>query len=395
MIAARATPGGHFRIPKTEIDRLRRDGVPDPPPATPVETQSEPVSAPAIVNPQRHPVLLAQPSEQAINSADEVVQLENEVKAIGLKRIKEENLDWFRDRQRKQDEAKAAQARQVLQAKAERLRRDWENNWLQYAMEGVSDDAPEEARLPVYESVQRVLADLSPSDPEEIVEPLIRAAVDTGLRPWRRSKDIEAAIQEARGPLPYWAKGGSELSEWELRSMRAAADAIRGLRDDATLEEMRAVATASGRRVAGEYRHHEECRTLVGNVYLSQMPSDQEKARETVGAALEKMPVGVSRAQMERVRDEVLAPFTAAAETARIQAQAARTADFYLLHVDSYLAKLARDLDLGSSSARYQLAQKLKEEIRPILIAEILEEPLNLNEAYTFIESLMESRLAR
>ena len=93
MIAARATPGGHFRIPKSEIDRLRRDGVPDPPPATPVQPQAEPENVPAI-NPHRHPVLLAEPSEQAINSADPVVQLENEVKAIGLKRIKEEHLDW-------------------------------------------------------------------------------------------------------------------------------------------------------------------------------------------------------------------------------------------------------------------------------------------------------------
>jgi excisionase family DNA binding protein len=34
-IAARATHGGRWRIPKGEVERLRREGVPDPPPATP------------------------------------------------------------------------------------------------------------------------------------------------------------------------------------------------------------------------------------------------------------------------------------------------------------------------------------------------------------------------
>src|SRR5580704_839265 len=39
MIAARATPGNHFRIPKSEIERLRREGVPEPPSSTPTGSQ--------------------------------------------------------------------------------------------------------------------------------------------------------------------------------------------------------------------------------------------------------------------------------------------------------------------------------------------------------------------
>lgn len=400
MIAARATPGGHFRIPKSEIDRLRRDGVPDPPPATPVEPQAEPVSVTAA-NPHRHPVLLAEPSEQAISSADEVVRLENEVKAIGLRRTKEETLDWFRDRQRKQDEAKAAQTREVLQANAQRLHREWENTWLEFAIEGLPDDAPEDGRLPIYESVRQALADLSPSDPEEIVEPLVRAAMERGLLPWRHSKKIEEAIQDARNQLPGWTKSWAKdfPSEWELRAMRVAREAIGQLRNDATLHEIRAAGIAAGGQVAQELAYRETCRGIVECIYLPYALNEQEKARQAVREALEILPTGTPRATLERVRNDVLAPFKTAQETARIQAHAASQADIFLLHVDSYLSIIAADLhselDFGNFSDRYQFAQELKREIRPILIEEILDEPLNLNEAHTFIESLVEHRLAR
>jgi len=65
-------------------------------------------------------------------------------------------------------------------------------------MESLPDDAPEDARLPVYESVRQTLASFNPRDPVEVVEPLILAAVGRGLRPWRRSKEIEKATQEVR-----------------------------------------------------------------------------------------------------------------------------------------------------------------------------------------------------
>ena len=111
------------------------------------------------------------------------------------------------------------------------------------------------------------------------------------------------------------------------------------------------------------------------------------------------MPVGSSRPQMERVCDEVLAPFKAAQEAARIQAQAASQADSYLRHVDYHLGRIAVDqhsaLNLGNFSDRYRLGQELKDEIRPILIEAILEELLSLDEAYTFVESLVDHRLPR
>ena len=82
----------------------------------------------------------------------------------------------------------------------------------------------------------------------------------------------------------------------------------------------------------------------------------------------------------------------AAQEAARAQAQAASQADFYLLHIDSYLEKVAADGGRENFSDRYRVVQDLKKEIRPILIEELLKEPLSLDEAYTFIQSLVDCR---
>src|SRR5207245_6324847 len=102
---------------------------------------------------------------------------------------------------------------------------------------------------------------------------------------------------------------------------------------------------------------------------------------------------GSNRAQMEQAREEALAPFKAAEEAASAHAKAKSEADFYLLHVDSYLAKIAADphskWDLGSLSDRYKLARELKEELRPILVEEILHEPLTSKDAHSLIEALV------
>ncbi|MBZ5644561.1 MAG: helix-turn-helix domain-containing protein [Acidobacteriia bacterium] len=393
IIAARATHGGHWRIPKGEVERLLRDGVPDPPPATPTGPAVEHVIE-SVPNPVRHPTLLAEPSNEAISAADDVVRLENEVRGIQLKRAKEESLDWFRDRQRQQTQAQAAHDRQRLEARSLQIRRNWENAWVEYALENIPEGAPESIRLPVSESVRQTLESLSPDDPEEVTEPLVRAAIDKGLQPWLRNKEIELVIQEARDQLPYLARGFSEPSEWELRAIRTASEDISRLRSDATIGEIRAASITAGRRIASEYLHQGEVRRIVESVFLSQPLADQERARHSVKEAIDRLPIGSTRSQMEQTREGVLAPYKAAEEAASVQAQASRQADFYLLHVNSCLEKIALSRNLGDFSRRQQLAKELKEEIRPILVEEILEEPLSLDEAQTFIASLVNRRLA-
>jgi hypothetical protein len=317
---------------------------------------------------------------------------------LELKRAKEENLDWFRERQRKETNARAAHDREVLERKAQRIRQEWEQECLEYAFRCVPGEAPEDIRLPVSQSVREALADLSPSDSEEVVGQMIGAAVEKALRPWRRSKEVGKAVQDAKEQLPYWARGWSgSLTQWELQAMQAARRAIAQFGDDATFSEMRAAAITAGKEVAGEYNDAEAKRLIVEGIFLLNARDQQEKARQAVRSALEELPIGSSRAQMEQVRDEALAPFKAADEAAGAQARAAKEADLYLFHVDIYLQKIAAEActerNLGSPADRYQLAQRLKEEFRPILIEEILNEPLTLDDAHSLIEALVNRRL--
>jgi hypothetical protein len=96
---------------------------------------------------------------------------------------------------------------------------------------------------------------------------------------------------------------------------------------------------------------------------------------------------------MELTAKRVLEPFKAADQAASVQATAFQQAEMYLLHIDTYLGSFALNRNLGDFSRRRQLATKLKNEIRPILIQEILEEPMSSTEAHTFIESLIKRRI--
>src|SRR5689334_2491130 len=102
-IHAETTPGGQWRIPTEEIERLKDEGLPPVPKPMPGQSrratpnESRTIAPGAVPPPHTGPaILLAEPSEETIAAADEVVRLENEVRALGLKRQREEALDWFR-----------------------------------------------------------------------------------------------------------------------------------------------------------------------------------------------------------------------------------------------------------------------------------------------------------
>src|SRR2546425_448807 len=65
------TPGGQYRVPKSVVDKLKRDGLPAVPRPLP-EDNSRPT------RPRHgHPALLAEPSDDVIESAEDVVATRN------------------------------------------------------------------------------------------------------------------------------------------------------------------------------------------------------------------------------------------------------------------------------------------------------------------------------
>jgi hypothetical protein len=292
------------------------------------------------------------------------------------------------------EEARQTEAREQAEWETEvrHRRQEWETLWLNQALELLPNDLPHSLELNVHQAVADLLAKLDAVQPEQLTKRLIQAAIDKALQPWHKSKKIEKIIEEAPNQLPSHARSWSSTpNEWEARAIRAAADAIAQLGEDPPLATIRAAAVQAGDKVRAEYEtwkasedHRAECERMVEWVF------DGDDASEAVRQALEKLPVGTTRAMMESARDAALAPFRAAAK-------ATKDADQYLYHVREYIEELGNedngDWDLGARWQRYDLAEKLKVRLRPVLIRELSREPMDKDEAFGFIEEWLDREL--
>jgi len=292
------------------------------------------------------------------------------------------------------EEARQAEAREqaAREAEAGHRRRQWEACWVDYALKLLPSSVPHDLELEVHQAVAELLPKLDAYQPEQLTQRLIQAAIDKALQPWHRRMEIEKFIEQARKQLPVHVRSWSSIpNEWDARAMRAATDAIAQLGDEAPLAEIRAAAVEAGNKVRAEYEawkagedHRQACEQMA------QWVCDGDEVREAVRQALEKLPVGVTRAKMENARDAALAPFRAATK-------AATDADRYLQRVSEYIEVVGNEetgeWDLGDWFKRYPLAEKLKAKLRPVLIQELLEETMDVDEAHEFIEEWLDREL--
>src|SRR5260370_41839924 len=113
--------------------------------------------------------------------------MENELKSLGLSRQKEEQLDWFRERENRDAErtAQRLEAERSRQEKVaqERRRQSWKAEWLQYGLNQVPYEAPQSVRLGGHEAVVEALDSLGPSHPASVGQQLMGAAVEVALKP--------------------------------------------------------------------------------------------------------------------------------------------------------------------------------------------------------------------
>jgi hypothetical protein len=284
------------------------------------------------------------------------------------------------------------------EARAERRRRQWEMTWTEYALNLVPQDAPRGLALEVRQAAVDLLRPLEPDQPSQLTERLVQAVAEKTLQPWLRAKEIENAIAEASNQLPFFAKNAYKPTEWEARATRAASDAIAQLECNAPLARIRAAANEAGNRIRTECEawrtaedHRQLCQQLVDSIFLvGSTPEAVRDAARAVREALDKLPIGTSRRQLERSKDAALAPFEAAA-------RAARDADQYLAHVGNYIERLDT-LENGPGhfeghSERRRLAQQIAKAIRPAVIDKLRQEPLDRDDGYHFIEELVDTRL--
>lgn len=403
-ITAELTAGQQWRIPASEIARLRREGVPD----IPVESDAgddDSTNASSETDPDELPDgLLAAPSVELIEAAEEVKIVESRLKKRRVERESEELEDWFRDRDRQQAEREATARQKTEAARAEQRRREWFDSWIQYALRSRPHDAPREIELEIHQAVQAALASLHPDQPRCTTQRLVDAAVEKVLRPWKRKKEIRSAIESSISRLPWDIAYGPEWAPVKQRALDAAAAAVGKLPADATGSEMQEAAWLAVQPMVREYEHEQACRRIVRRVTVFNATSEEEdEAKEAVRKALAVLPIGATQKELEKAEETALAPYKAALarrqEEARLESErrarrrdAEWKVDLQLGHIERYL-KEEYDYD-GDYQEMRRDADRLRPLVRAALIDVFMENPdMSNDDIRNSIEDEIEDRL--
>lgn len=315
VIDSTLTAGGQYRIRRDELERLKRDGLPPIPRPLPDPECPRPVSR--TLRPSHDEVNFSpEPSEAVINAAETVACLEHEVKAVELQKQKGEGLDWFRER-----ETRAA-AEKSDRDEVERLRRSqeeavlererWSAKWAECGLRSVPADVPRAYLLEVHRRIEETLQRLNVTQPDSITRDLIHAAVEGALEPWNKQRRITNIIKETYEA--YYIPAAMRFdSSWKARMNTAAADAITGLRENASADEMR---IAARNAITPLVRECESVRARAAMVESLWIPSanrgEQAQGKEAVATALAKLPISASKPDLEEAQTTALEPVRAA-----------------------------------------------------------------------------------
>ena len=407
------TDGQQWRIPTSEIARFEKSGLPPTPQTAGRDTEAgHRLPPPPAGSRQGHPALLAPPSDEVIEAAEEVVVLENEVKALGLRRQREEGLDWFREREEQEAERLAAEQDTERQAQAQaerdRRRRRWFDDWQRYSLDSFPREARNQVEKGVYEAVTQVLGELEPEQDSGITRRLVDAAVERALAPWRTRKEIEQAIEDAVNRLPSGARSYFKPTAWQIQATQAARQAIRQLEPDASFPEIEAAARQAVELIAREFEAHKAAQQDAAMrqdiLRWASLPAGlteegRELASRAVAEAVAALPPATPRRKLEEAAEQAVAPFREAvaryqqeqaqaqqeqAERERQERQAEsqrrdkeRLIETALGEVFGYLLKLEQDWDFDGKTA-WTLEREIKEPIRKRLDAELAgNEPLD------------------
>jgi hypothetical protein len=186
----------------------------------------------------------------------------------------------------------------------------------------------------IHDEVQPILAKTGADEPDDIVRPLVLAAVERVIGRWQRGEEISRILTSAGTDwLPYAARGTrTELSIWQVRSMEAADAAMGALRADASVEELRCVAKEAAGKIAAEFDHQQRCEAEARRVGLhipGGTPGERDQAEGAVRKAFAGLAVTSSEKDLVAARDAAIAPIRqqiAARLAEQAQQAAAQTA---------------------------------------------------------------------
>jgi excisionase family DNA binding protein len=383
VIAAETTPGGHWRVPASELERLKRDGLPPIP--RPLPTEVAPPASNGTDSRHGHTELMAKPSDEVVSAADQVAITRSMLEKRKIDRDLEETEDWFRERQRQQMAAEAVNRQRTEAKQAEQRRLLWVQQWTQYALNSLPYDARREVEMEVHTAVQEALSVLQPNQPAVITQRLVDAALHRELKPWTRKQEIERALKAGMNALPWDVAYGPTYAPLKQRAWEAAVAAVRKVREEASYKEMETAAVQAVKPMILEHEHQQACQRRVGRLYIFDSTREEEEAaKEAVRKALAELPIGAPAKELEKAEESAFAPHKAAVTTrkekARLESEkqarrgsVAWKVDFQLDHIARYLEQ-EYDFDGGYSEMRRE-ADRLRPLIREAVIDELLENP--------------------
>jgi excisionase family DNA binding protein len=397
QIKAERSPGGHFRIPPSELERVKA-------------LESLPVAARATVsgsasrqtkpNPNQ---LLAEPSAEVIESAEqayvsdrELVADTNKLERMKIRKQAVELQDFFdareqaeldkqiaEDRQWQEQQERRRQERRAELAAEERQR--FTNRWIARALTTHKPtDAPEHYALVVRDNLISTLGILEPDTSEAVVEAFVNASIAHSLRPSRATEERlqakRAAVARAIASLPIrmqWNDG------WEARARKAASDAVESSSENASALHLVATAESAVRPLIAQFEHNERIRSIVESLHLTESNrEDREEAQEAVTAALSKLPTSTSERELAQAKEKTLAPIRERI-AARLQQQREeeerqqklaakeRLVQSGLSEIYLYACQMLREFDYPSHETAGEIEQRVRPEVEKRLRKEL------------------------
>jgi hypothetical protein len=387
-------------IPGREVERLKEEGLPPLPASADIDEAQGPDEQPShgTAKPVRGRLteeLYSEPSDQLAKSKEKLIRLEHTAEAKRLKREMREI-----DRAAREEESRAREAQRVQQ---------WRDGHARRAVERV----PAEACSDVCRKVDSLLDSVPDcADVAAKVDQIIEAA----LRPIRQREQEARALDAHRQriaraaqaiSLPYGATA-DDREEAQDAALANLSELRQGASDRELrikLEEaIRPVLERINRRQADAERRRQETnhKNSIAQIlallpleflYTDATSEECSQAKAQVCAALEQLPPTASGADLNRAKQEALAPLKAeirqrkeraqqerelGRENERQQRLAASRADSLLsASVETTLRELEEDDEVRFDSYwdRCNLRDKLMQKIRPTIVAAIIRNP--------------------
>lgn len=300
-IEAIQSPGGQWRIPESEVERIQNEGLPQLPhamiaaPVDPTDSTDyeEDAGQPRPPRPEESPrVALA--TEKILLEKARRETLENTVAIFELEKRKAETQDFFdaraierAERERKERERLRAESKQ---REDEALRSNWEATAIRMIPSGAPPDIHERVRR----EVRRQLCSLEPLPAPASASRTIDAIVCAETAPWLRQRHIEALLKETRDWLPWRARAIWKHDDpvWEDLARTAAAEAAKAL-PNASVSEVRTAMQAAVRDVSKRFEHVKRSQEIAGECVLNGIPNATPESKRVAFCAVAKALLAV------------------------------------------------------------------------------------------------------